>query len=114
MSRRLEAMKEFVFAAAECRVRGMLRYFGEKDAGECGKCDVCRAARRREATRSGAEQQEMRKSIIYRVSQPGGTTVESLVGDLRGSREEIVAEIRRLADSGEIILDGTTLRSGKE
>ena len=114
MSRRLEAMKEFVFSASECRVRGMLRYFGEKDAGECGKCDVCRAARRREATRSGAERQEIRKSIIYRVSQPGGTTVESLVGDLRGSREEIVAEIRRLADSGEIILDGTTIRSGKE
>lgn len=32
MRLRLEAMKSFVFDTTECRVRGMLRYFGEKDA----------------------------------------------------------------------------------
>lgn len=39
---RMEAMRDFVFGSQECRVRHMLRYFGELNAGDCGKCDICR------------------------------------------------------------------------
>ncbi len=41
MERRLKAMENFIFDDSECRVRRMLRYFGEYSAGRCGKCDVC-------------------------------------------------------------------------
>ena len=43
MERRLNEMKNFVFENDSCRVRRMLRYFGETRTCECGKCDVCRA-----------------------------------------------------------------------
>lgn len=39
---RMEAMRDFVFGSQECRVRHMLKYFGELNAGDCGKCDICR------------------------------------------------------------------------
>lgn len=45
MARRLEAMKSFAFTDTRCRVAGMLGYFGETDAADCGKCDVCRSRR---------------------------------------------------------------------
>lgn len=41
MERRLKAMEDFIFNDEECRVRRMLRYFGEYAATDCGKCDVC-------------------------------------------------------------------------
>ncbi|MCM1077626.1 MAG: RecQ family ATP-dependent DNA helicase [Bacteroides sp.] len=105
MSRRLDAMKNFVFSASECRVRGMLRYFGENDAGDCGKCDVCRS-RRRAGAGDAVRDEGLAKSIVYRASQPGGTDASTLVSELRGSREEIIAAIRHLADTGAITLTG--------
>lgn len=44
MAQRLEAMKNFVFDSASCRVSRMLAYFGENAPRPCGKCDVCRAS----------------------------------------------------------------------
>ena len=44
MKQRLDAMKDFAFNDDECRVRRMLRYFGQ-DSDDCGTCDVCRSRR---------------------------------------------------------------------
>ena len=46
MERRIESVKKFAFDATECRTATLLRYFGEQHDGDCGTCDVCRAARR--------------------------------------------------------------------
>lgn len=107
MSRRLDAMKDFVFSASECRVQGMLRYFGEKDAKECGKCDVCRARKKV----SGQKQQsdELRKTILYLASHPQGTTISDILANITANRTSIVNEIRHLADEGLINLDGDTI-----
>lgn len=104
MRLRLEAMKSFVFDTTECRVRGMLRYFGEKDAPECGKCDVCRSKKRTVATSVSVS--EIRESILYQTSHPGGSDVSTLLANTPGRREEIIAEIRNLADSGAVIISG--------
>lgn len=109
---RLDAIKEFVFSATECRAKGMLRYFGEKDPQDCGKCDVCRA--RRPKNRPTADSREnLRKTIVYRANQPEGCEVTSLLRDIAEKRENIIAEIRHLADTGEIIIDGCHVRTKK-
>lgn len=48
MERQLAAMTAFAYDDSRCRVAGMLRYFGEENAADCGKCDVCRARRHTE------------------------------------------------------------------
>lgn len=42
MKLRTEAMLNYVFNTSGCRVRKMLAYFGENNADDCRKCDVCR------------------------------------------------------------------------
>lgn len=107
MSRRLESMKDFVFSASECRVQGMLRYFGESDAKECGKCDVCRA--RRKASGQKNQSAELRKTILYLASHPQGTTLNDILANITADRSLIITEIRHLADDGLINLDGESI-----
>lgn len=109
MRLRLEAMKSFVFDSTECRVRGMLRYFGEADAPECGKCDVCRS--RKAAATAAETRRTISESIIYQASHPGGADIASVLADTAGRREEIIGEIRRLADAGRIAIAGDKIHS---
>ena len=42
---RIEAMKEYVLSATQCRSLMLLRYFGERSTLPCQQCDNCRAQR---------------------------------------------------------------------
>lgn len=111
LERRITAMKQFAFDSSECRVNILLRYFGETPSRPCSSCDVCRANAPRTPIR---EVYSTEQTVRYLVGQPGGHTVESIVGQLTpGARAEGVETIRRLLDSGECVLsqDGrVTLR----
>ena len=39
---RSQAMEEYASQNDECRQRFLLRYFGQEESRDCGKCDVCR------------------------------------------------------------------------
>ncbi len=39
--KRMQAVLDYIQSANHCRSQILLKYFGEKDAGRCGKCDVC-------------------------------------------------------------------------
>jgi ATP-dependent DNA helicase RecQ len=48
---RIRAMIRYLgLGAGECRSRYLARYFGDKDAGDCGICDNCLAARKGSAS----------------------------------------------------------------
>ena len=47
--KRVEAMEGYVREDDKCRSEYLLEYFGQKDSGPCGKCDVCRAKRQTSA-----------------------------------------------------------------
>ncbi len=40
---RSDAMVEYASETNECRSRFLLRYFGQEESSDCGKCDVCRS-----------------------------------------------------------------------
>lgn len=67
---RFEKIKEYISSQKDCRSLMIQRYFGETDATECGKCDVC--VKKRKNTQSDPMIQEMmafiRKNprILYR------------------------------------------------
>ena len=45
---RIDAMKEYALSENQCRSRLLLRYFGERSAAPCDKCDNCRKHRNTE------------------------------------------------------------------
>ncbi len=106
MQHRIESMKHFVFDTSECRVAGMLRYFGERNAADCDKCDVCRSRRKKNAP-STDEEARIRRGIAYLASQPEGHSVDYIASQLGVRRERIVETVRMLADAGIVRIDAS-------
>lgn len=74
---RMEAMLDYVYDGKSCRVREMLRYFGETDARPCGKCDVCRALSRR--SRINTVRSDIRATLDRLATEhPSGVTLDHL------------------------------------
>ena len=110
MARRIEAMKRFVYNTDSCRVREMLSYFGETDAGDCGTCDVCRSHRTPAKSDSDTDASSQTALAIERLaSQPGGHTIDYISTQLGISRARVISLARILTDEGRIRIDGTLL-----
>lgn len=97
MALRLEAVRRFAFSNDECRVAGMLRYFGETAAEPCGKCDVCRAMRCSSRNTGNAA---MRQRVIALASQPSGIAIDPLVSILGAPATTVINLVRSLVDEG--------------
>lgn len=92
---RMEAMKDYVFDDAGCRVARMLEYFGEKEPCDCGKCDICRA-------RKAVVPPNLEQSLLdYMRSTGGEATIDSLRRHFSSTRLQAVLDIvRSLAEEG--------------
>ena len=44
---RMKTMLDYAAEEDECRSRFLLRYFGQEESGDCGRCDVCRERAKR-------------------------------------------------------------------
>lgn len=99
---RIEAVTNLVYDDSLCRQRRILEYFGEKNAGDCGRCDVCRSRRPRTIEIS----EDYLENVVLRYARhPGGTTVAELTdGNLQGPRESVIEAVRTLLDRGDIVL----------
>ncbi len=106
MERRIEAMRRFAFDADTCRAATILRYFGEEPEGDCGSCDVCRAARHRGSVGSGAVP-SLGDRIAHYASRQGGraVTVQELADALGTSLEKIAEAARPLMDNSELRIE---------
>ena len=100
---KLERMKKWSYATT-CRQRGILEYFGEQNAGDCGNCDQCRQQTERSGVRTltAEELQTVRKALsgVARCSSRHGDKWEGrygrarIAGMLTGSRSKEVLSAR--------------------
>lgn len=112
MEKRIYAMKKFAFSTDSCRVNTMLTYFGENPDCGCGKCDICRARKKRD-TSSADSIDTITESILYLASHPGGSNVDHIISQISAPRDVVITQIRRLLDSRRLILEGTQLTVNK-
>lgn len=90
MKARIDSVRRFAFGSTQCRSAVILRYFGESDAPDCGRCDVCRSRRHAPAA------PDLESRVRAMMHLPPRQIMESLPEHERGAAVEI---IRRLGDS---------------
>lgn len=99
-TRRMEAMRQYVFDYPRCRVSLMLGYFGETDAEPCGKCDLCRERKVASLHRSQADLDKAIDALL--AASPGGLDIESLRAAFPSRLDDAIDNLRRRADEGQL------------
>ena len=95
---RMEAMLLYVHNDKECRSRQLLAYFGEKEAVDCGICDVCR--------KKDASHLPPVEAKIAEILAQGALSVKELCGRLEEmGYPDAPDAVKTLLDKGIVYLD---------
>jgi ATP-dependent DNA helicase RecQ len=104
---RIKNVIDYGGSQTQCRSKLLLHYFGEEAASDCGKCDVC----------IEKKQQEMRSSDMDRLVQTifnqlseKEMTVDEITAATNCPEKRLVEALRFLADNGQIVIQGDTIR----
>lgn len=98
MSHRVESMIEYAFGERGCRVRRMLEYFGEENAQDCGKCDICRKGKK--STHHKTKEEMIRLVWEYMQMYPSGVTQLILERHFTPDDSLAAEALRFLVDEG--------------
>ncbi len=105
----VEKMQEALKYAKQqdiCRNIFILRYFGEKDALPCGKCDVCKKEKNYQLTHTEFLQI---KDLILNYLKITSSSLKDLVSTIEQNELKVLSIIRRLKEEGLIIEEGDFL-----
>jgi ATP-dependent DNA helicase RecQ len=97
-TKRMEAMRDYAFDDAGCRVQRMLRYFGDENAKPCGKCDICRAESRRLHAVDHRKSTESRLKAMLQ-AEPNGISLAALRQAFPDSLSEAIDILRQAVDN---------------
>ena len=95
----VQVMLEYVKNDTQCRSRQLLAYFGEKDAKNCGRCDVCLKAEKQ----SPEDLKKLDRDILALI-QKRALSSQLLVETLGRERSVVLKELRFLLEEGKITL----------
>ncbi len=70
---RMQEMIDYVNEDDDCRSRFLLRYFGQAESTDCGKCDICRAGRKKTHDESEIAEKTRRAIISFINDKCGGS-----------------------------------------
>lgn len=93
---RLEAMLDYVDNEQRCRSVVIQEYFGQRDAEDCGVCDICIARRK-----SGRSVDVAAEEVLQAVPEEG-IGMKELVGRFRTDPACVVDAVDRLSAEGKI------------
>ncbi len=115
---RIHAMLDYIGVDTACRSRMLLHYFGEKNAQNCGQCDVC--LNRRPLPESSAhKEEEIREEILQLVAlhpcSPGEIAMKVNAGtDITACHiRDLLEEGMIVSENGIIHRSYATLRTDK-
>lgn len=108
--RRIQTMIDYC-EGDECHSRLLLKYFGEKDAHDCGKCEICLGRKKREAALS--PHNAARRAVAAVLADGNAHFAAELRFD--GIPIQVVAEVmEEMVQDGEITVEnGRYLATGK-
>jgi ATP-dependent DNA helicase RecQ len=100
---RMESMIEYISSGDQCRSQMLLKYFGEKEAQRCGKCDVC--LERNKMNLNELEFKQIRDRIKELLQERSLTLAELVYESGNYGENHILLVIRWLEDKGAVTRD---------
>lgn len=97
---RIDAVIDFALSHRDCRVKRMLHYFGENDASDCGKCDVCREKKRTEKDLKKAVENSVENIISYLKAHPDGARLINIQRNCGADRQLTAKNLSYLCNEG--------------
>jgi len=98
---RIGAMLTYANLDQVCRSRQLLLYFGEKDAPNCGKCDVCLSK-----TETGLSRFEFERisGKIEEMIGSGPLPMDEVIDQARDTAEKVLKVLRFLCDQNRVFI----------
>jgi len=100
--KRIQAILRYANEDQTCRSRQLLMYFGQKDAPNCGKCDVCLS--KSESGLSRFEYERIEGKILINLTDKP-LLLDDLIDNLNEDSKKSLIVLRYLCDSGKIKQD---------
>ena len=83
----------------KCRSQTLLKYFGQKDAPECGNCDICR--KRNAIGLTSFEFKEIKKKI-EKITSAEAISIDEIVEKISFDENKIIKIVQWMLDNSEI------------
>jgi ATP-dependent DNA helicase RecQ len=104
---RIKNVVDYGSSKTQCRSKMLLQYFGEKEAKDCGKCDVC----------IDKKQQDMRSSDMDRLIQTvlnqlneKEMTLDEITAATDYPENRLIEALRFLSDNKQIVIKENKIR----
>ena len=102
---RIEEVIRYASSTRHCRSRMLLEYFGQKDAKDCGLCDVCRKKKKQQKTAPPS----LRQQLVNLLGDGEWHSLKEL-NTLNVNREQLDALIDEMVSEEELELDTGMIR----
>lgn len=100
---RMQKMIDYISEEDVCRSAYLLDYFGQKESGDCGSCDVCRSVRKKTA---GPQDTAARLVSFINEEKSGRYTLDDIALRFGSATDSISVDyaevLRRLTDEGTV------------
>ncbi|MCH5228221.1 MAG: RecQ family ATP-dependent DNA helicase [Muribaculaceae bacterium] len=99
MEHRVDSIIDYAFNNKSCRVKRMLRYFGEEMHQDCGKCDVCRE-KKKNSQHNSSGSKNITEILNFLKAHPEGVRFITLEANCGGNNAEIAQNLAYLCNEG--------------
>lgn len=100
MEKRSESMIDYAFNENNCRVKRMLEYFGESNAGDCLKCDICRKEIAKLNSGRKTDEQLLKQIIEFIKRHPDGVTINAVESYCGEGKRQVADVLTFLCNEG--------------
>jgi len=104
---RIKNVVDYGRSKTQCRSKMLLQYFGEKDAKDCGKCDVC-IDKKRQNMRS-SDMERLIQAVLSQLNGKG-MTVDEMAEATDYPEERLIEALRFLSDNRQIVIEENRIR----
>jgi len=104
---RVKNVIEYGSSKTQCRSKMLLRYFGEKDAKDCGKCDVC--IEKRQQNMRSSEMEQLIQAVLNQLNGKE-MTLDEIAAATDYPEKRLIEAIRFLSDNKQIVLKDNRIR----